>query len=67
MNIIKIVPLIIILACPLAGCASYDKTLTAENGKEYHCKQEGFGLIGSLVASSRHDDCVKAANDKGYK
>lgn len=51
----------------LAGCASFDKTLIADNGKEYHCRQEGYGIIGSLVASGRHEDCVKAAQEKGYK
>lgn len=49
------------------GCASYDKILTADNGKQYHCRQEGYGLIGSMVAGSRHDECVKTANEKGFK
>lgn len=51
----------------LTGCVSYDKTLTAENGLQYRCQQAGFGIIGVLFTESRYQECVKYANEKGFK
>ena len=59
--------LVALVILQLTACASYDKVLTASNGQQYHCRQEGFGLIGSMVAGSRHEDCLNNAKEKGYK
>lgn len=51
----------------LCGCASYSTILTNPEGKTITCNSNGFGIIGTVVATSRFNDCVKIAKDKGYK
>lgn len=51
----------------LSGCADLNQTLISANGQKYNCRTSGYGIIGSMVATSRFNDCVQSANEKGYK
>lgn len=62
----KLISSLIILVS-LSGCASYNTTLTRADGKQYHCVASGYGIIGSIITSSRHEECVKRAKEKGYE
>lgn len=55
-----------LLLSTLSGCADLATTLTNRDGKQYHCQATGAGLIGTAIATSRYNDCVAAANSRGY-
>lgn len=58
---------LVALSISLTGCVSLHTTLTNSEGKQASCNNEGYGLIGSMVTSSRHDDCVKRYEAAGFK
>lgn len=66
-TIVKIVPLVVVLAFPLAACVSLEKPLTNAEGKTITCKNKGYGIIGSISASNKNDECVKTMEARGYK
>lgn len=59
--------IIIIICITLSGCAFNQSTLINSEGAKYNCNSQGFGIIGSIMANSNYEDCVKQANAKGYK
>lgn len=58
---------IITLCIVLTACVSADTMLVNSNGQRARCSANGFGIIGSMVASSNHEDCVKKYEAAGYK
>jgi hypothetical protein len=58
--------LTLVISVTLTACASYDTVLTNSDGKKFYCKTTGYGLVGSLSAQSKHDDCLSVAKEKGY-
>ena len=51
----------------LAACSSsQSQTLTSHDGKQVTCFSSGTGMIPMIIASNRFDDCVKAANGRGF-
>jgi hypothetical protein len=65
MNLARIL-LICALSVTLLACATYNTILTNPYGKKYTCSAEGFGLIGSTVATVRHNNCIAHAKELGY-
>lgn len=63
----KAIIMVALVSSVLSGCVTYDKTMTADNGRQYRCKQNGYGIFGVMMADSNHKDCVDNANAKGYK
>lgn len=59
--------LILISAAILSACVSNNALLTRADGKQYNCSAQGFGVIGSLVASSNFESCKQRAIAAGYK
>ena len=57
---------IMLLLAIITGCATYQTTLASNKGEVTTCNQEGFGLIGAVVASVSHANCVDAAKAVGY-
>ena len=56
-----------LVALLLAGCVSPDTTLVNEQGLRVECSARGYGLIGTAVAVSAHDDCVSRNMARGYR
>lgn len=59
--------LLLLLVCSLTACVSTTTTLKNAEGKEAFCSATGYGIIGSMVASSRYDECMAKLKEKGYK
>lgn len=62
----KIAVFAIISAAALSGCVSEKTTLTNSAGKQMHCDNWGFGVVGTPVAMAAHHHCVEQAHDAGY-
>lgn len=58
---------IILATASQSGCVSYDTVLTNPITKQtYNCTANGFGVIGYILASGLHKECIKSAGMKGY-
>jgi len=52
----------------LSGCATYKSTLTNAQGQTMTCEASGKnGIITGPMLRQGFDDCVNAAEAKGYK
>jgi hypothetical protein len=49
------------------GCASNYKVLSNNKGDYVKCTSSGYGLMGSYLANQYYKDCIKNAEEKGYK
>jgi len=59
--------LIALICCLLMGCASNYKVLRNNKGDYVKCTSSGYGLMGSYLANQYYKDCIKNAEEKGYK
>lgn len=55
-----------VLAVALCSCVSYDTTYHSQDGRQYFCRGQGYGIIGSTIAIQREADCDKAAKQAGF-
>lgn len=54
------------LVVALCSCVSYDTTYHSQDGRQYFCRGQGYGIIGSTIAIQREADCDKAAKQAGF-
>ena len=59
--------LLVVLAVALASCANPRAVLVNDKGEYLSCAASGAGIIGSMAAQSRFDDCMADAKAKGYR
>jgi hypothetical protein len=59
---------IILATCTLlSACASYHTDLANSlTGQHAYCNASGFGLLGSLIATSEHSQCVATYQKQGF-
>ena len=57
---------VLMLVC-LAGCVSPRAVLVNDKGEHITCAATSVGIIGSMVAQSRYENCVSEAKEKGYR
>jgi hypothetical protein len=50
-----------------AGCTSRSTVLVNSKGEQRQCDTTGYGVVGSLMAQSKHGDCVSAGEKDGFK
>jgi hypothetical protein len=55
------------LVATLVGCASQRAVLVNNQGDELTCEASGWGFIGSLATSHKQNECVSAAEKRGYR
>jgi hypothetical protein len=51
----------------LAGCTSPRAVLVNDRGEHTSCASEGIGVIGSMAAQNRFEQCMAEAKEKGYR
>lgn len=56
-----------LLLLSLAACVNLDTTTKNAQGNTYRCFARGGGIIGSSLAQSAYDDCMKRAEEKGFR
>jgi hypothetical protein len=59
--------LLVALAAALFGCASPRSVLVNDKGEYLTCAATGAGIISSMAAQSRFEDCLADAKAKGYR
>lgn len=57
----------VLVIAALAGCASYEQTLRSDSGNERTCAFSAPGVVGLLWAKSRQEECVAAAQARGFR
>ncbi len=60
----RLIPLLLI--CTLSGCVSPRAVLVNDKGDHLLCAATSAGLIGSIVAQTRYENCISEAKEKGY-
>ena len=59
--------LAVIMTVTLAGCASYKRTMTDSQGHTLTCEASGkAGIVTGIYLRQGFDNCVAAAEAKGY-
>lgn len=68
MNHTRILPTAAIVAAIfVSGCAShYTRLYKPGTEQSSYCSHTGYGLISSMIAGSRHEECVSQMKSKGY-
>ena len=51
----------------LLGCTTQRVVLVNNQGEELTCEASGWGFIGSLATSYKQNECVSAAEKRGYR
>lgn len=62
-----LVAAIVVFTLLLTSCVSLDETLANDKGHKARCRGMGAGIIGSIVATANHDECLKDLRERGYK
>lgn len=61
----KVIAMIIVAAI-MSGC-SWHSRMVNDQGQETNCDAFAFGIIGTIYAKTKYEDCVEALKKKGYK
>lgn len=65
-KLIGTIAVAVAVAFSLSSCMSYDMYLKNDSGQQYHCYGSGWGYIGTPLAYSHKDECIKKAQSQGY-
>jgi len=64
----KLVILLLVVLGATVACSHYETTLRdPTNTQEVRCATQGWSLIGFIMASTAHDDCVAWYKARGYQ
>ncbi len=57
----------IALSLVLASCVSPGAVLVDDRGNRVVCRESGFGIIGSTLATNRYEACISEAQKRGFR